>query len=436
MRRHMLKAGSAMAAMVALTLIASPALAAEILQGDDVIVSSSEVIQDDVYAFGGTVEIAGTIEGDLVATGGRVVVTGDVEGSVNAAGGVVTISGDVGRSVRAAGGFVEITGVVADDVFAAGGQVNLASTSEAGRDAVLAGGQVTVNGTVEDDMQLSAGAASLNGEVGGDVTLETDTLTVGPSASVGGDFTYSSPEEADLPSAVVEGDIDWTQASYQGGDTTAERFSVLGAITWAVLWWLRSLVGMAVFGVVFALMFPHFSDQAADTVRMRPWPSFFAGLGMLVLPGAVALLVFILGIMMGGWWLAFIILGLQWVAILAGVTISAVFVGRLVLRAFGSAQPHAFWSVLMGLVLVWLVLIVPVLGWLVVSVLSIFGIGGFTVALYERWRAGPIGAEQGLDPAGPQEPAASGYAVEAQSAGAPTVETPTGDTTPPSEGPA
>jgi cytoskeletal protein CcmA (bactofilin family) len=431
----MLRAGSAVVVALAFALIASPAFAAEILQGDDVIVSSSEVIEDDVYAFGGTVEIAGTIEGDLVATGGRVVVTGDVEGSVNAAGGVITVSGDVGRSVRATGGFVEITGAVADDVFAAGGQVTLASTSEVGRDVIAAGGQVTINGTVEDDMQLSAGAASLNGEVGGDVEIQTETLTVGPGASIGGDLTYQSAEEADLPSGAVEGDIDWTQAAYQASDTGVESFSVLGGIVWAVLWWLRTLVGMAAFGIVFALMFRHFSDQAADTVRMRPWPSLFAGIGVLVLPGAVAMLVLVLGIMVGGWWLAFLILGLQWIAILAGVTISAVFVGRLVLRGFGSSQPHAFWSVLMGLVLIWLVLLVPVLGWFVISILSIFGIGGFTVALYERWRGFPAGMDRQSGSEEIEQQPAPQYA-EAQSAEAPAVEQPDAGAAPPPEPPA
>jgi cytoskeletal protein CcmA (bactofilin family) len=410
MRRQTLRTTLVVVAAAALTLAASPALAAEILEGEDVVVSSGEVISDDVYAFGGTVEIAGTIEGDLVATGGQIVVSGDVEGSVNVAGGVVTVSGDVGRSVRAAGGFVEISGTVADDAFVAGGQVTLGSSSEVGRDAILAGGQVTLNGGVEDDAQIGAGAVSINGDIGGDVTVETETLTVGPGASIDGDLAYRSPEEADLPSGVVAGETDWTQVAYQGRDDTGDGLGVLGGIAWAVLWWFRSLVGMAVFGVVFALMFPRFSDAATDTLHERPWPSLFAGLGVLLVPGLLAGFVFVFGLMVGGWWLSFVILALQWIFMLAGVTISAVFVGRFVLRGFGSTAPHAVWSVLMGLLLIWLVLVVPVLGWLVVSVLSIFGIGGFTVELYERWR--PPAAET-IEPGAPVEGA---YAAVAESA--------------------
>src|SRR6266540_6669200 len=44
---------------------AAPALAAEVRQGDSVVVGPNETINDDLYAFGSTVTILGTVNGDV-----------------------------------------------------------------------------------------------------------------------------------------------------------------------------------------------------------------------------------------------------------------------------------------------------------------------------------------------------------------------------------
>ena len=53
---------------------APPALAAQVQRGNAITVDPNQTIDDDLYAFGGTITIAGTVNGDVYAFGGTVIV--------------------------------------------------------------------------------------------------------------------------------------------------------------------------------------------------------------------------------------------------------------------------------------------------------------------------------------------------------------------------
>ena len=55
-----------------LTITATPAAAADIRQGNDVIIGPTETVEDDLYAFAATIAINGTVHGDVVAAGNNV----------------------------------------------------------------------------------------------------------------------------------------------------------------------------------------------------------------------------------------------------------------------------------------------------------------------------------------------------------------------------
>lgn len=98
-----------------LSAIGPASLEAAEFRGDDVVtVGPNERIDDDLYAFGGSVTVQGTVNGDLVAFGGNIRVTGGVTGDVIAAGGNITLDGQVGGSVRASGGDLTINGRIGE----------------------------------------------------------------------------------------------------------------------------------------------------------------------------------------------------------------------------------------------------------------------------------------------------------------------------------
>jgi hypothetical protein len=174
-RRLFIVASALAALLVVLTIgvvvAQGGALGGKFLAGSDVTIPAGEVIDHDIYVFGGTLVSNGTINGDIVAAGGNIDINGPVQGDVLAAGGRIVVAGAVTGDVRAAGGQLTITGNVTEDVLATGGQVNL--NGRIGQDLIVSGGQLTLTGTVAGGAVGTVGTFSRSGSIAG-----TDSITV------------------------------------------------------------------------------------------------------------------------------------------------------------------------------------------------------------------------------------------------------------------
>lgn len=199
-----------------LTLVPSEAHAAEPRSGDTIIVGPNEVISDDLYAFGSTVEIQGTVRGDVIAFGNSVTVSGTVMGDLIAAGATVAVPGRVDGSLRAAGATVSVNGAVGEEVVAAARSLNVGRNSTIGRDLLIASESALVDGTVGRRLTASAGSLTLAGTVNGDVQAEVANLTIGSTAVVGGNLIYTSDNQASIAQgAQIRGSIRTAAARVQ-----------------------------------------------------------------------------------------------------------------------------------------------------------------------------------------------------------------------------
>jgi hypothetical protein len=95
-------------------LASAPVSAAEVASdgndqvtfGGNIVIPAGETHHGDLVAFGGNIEVDGTVTQDLVAFGGNVVINGRVERDVAVVGGTLTLGPEsyVGRDVSFAGG--------------------------------------------------------------------------------------------------------------------------------------------------------------------------------------------------------------------------------------------------------------------------------------------------------------------------------------------
>jgi hypothetical protein len=110
-RRHLVRWAQGLLVGLALVVALAPTatFAADIRQGDVVTLGPTQTINDDLYAFDGTVDIQGRVNGDVVAAGGTVTVHGTVTGDLLATGGTTTVAGTVGGTVRTAGARSRLT---------------------------------------------------------------------------------------------------------------------------------------------------------------------------------------------------------------------------------------------------------------------------------------------------------------------------------------
>jgi cytoskeletal protein CcmA (bactofilin family) len=355
-----------------LTLFASPAGAAAFRHAENLILPETETIHDDLYAFGKTADVQGTVDGDLVIAGQTVTISGTVTGDVIAAVRDLAVSGHVGGTIRAAGSSVTVSGTVGHDVVVGGGNLIIGPNARVGRDVLAGAGAGSFSGRIDRDVRLGGGSATFAGSVGGTVYARAKDVSLTDGAVLEHDLFYTSRNELKKQDgARVAGRIERTVPPEHEG----KKFGN------AALWWVRGLIGFLIFGAILHLLFTSAGARATETVRRAPLPSL--GLGILLsfgVPCAAAALL-IVGVMVGGWWIGLGALVLYLLVLAAGYVTAANYVGILVLQRGGRAPAYG-WSLLTGLVLVGLVAAIPFLGWLLGWTVALLGVGALALAWY------------------------------------------------------
>jgi hypothetical protein len=349
------------------------AAAADLRQGTDVTVGPNETVNDDIYAGAGTVSISGTVNGNVIAGGGTITLSGNVSRDLIVAGGTINVTGRVGGSIIAAGGTITVNGPVAQDIVATGGMIDVGSGATIGRDLVVAGGTATVSAPIARRVQMSSGNLTLRNRVGGDVRGRVDHLKL-DGAQVGGNLDYTSNNSVQLLNgARVNGTTTRHTPTDRGGGA-GEGF----------LGWLRGLIGIFALGLLLIFLLPGLSARSIDTERAQPWASLGIGAAILVVTPIVALIVFVIGILIGGWWLGLLLIPL-WILVLAGgYALSGFLIGRLIFARLGWGRYHDALALLGGLFVLTVVGLIPVIGWLVSLAALALGAGALALVVTRR----------------------------------------------------
>jgi len=384
------------AAIVAV-LVAGPVFAAEFGGGDTYRLPAGQVIEDDLTVIAQEIYIDGKVNGDLVAMGAYVEINGVVTGDVLAAGAEVRINGVVEDDVRAAGAGVIVTGRIGDHLFAAAGGgegafspmqvsgrsvvqgVRIERGATVGGSAYLFGGEALINGAIANDLQAGAGTVVLNGEVGGDATLDVGKLTLGDTARVGGLLSYTAPEAASVPPGVA-GDVRFEQRE-QPQTTPAPAFR-----PGQILRPLLMLAGFALLGWLLLRFTPEALRRPAQALALRPGQAALYGIAALALLFAVPLLsvlIFLAILLFWGWFPALMFALLLTAALALAWTLSplitGLWAGQALLRATGR-EASDFLALCLGVLLIVLLGLIPWVGWLVGLVSLVFALGALIVA--------------------------------------------------------
>ena len=357
-----------------LIAFAAPAAAADIRSGDSITIGASETINDDLYAFGNTVTILGTVRGDVIAAGATVQIDGTVSGSVMGAANSYSIRGPIGGSVRIAGNILSIDGKVTGDVVAAGSALTIGSSGRVGRDLILAAGTATLVGETARDARGSAGALTVDGHVGGAMSVEVTTLRLTDRAVVDGSISYGSATDAAIaPGANVKGTIE-RHAPRQQTQPTAQ-----GPVV-TLIDVLRALVGFLALGLLLLLVAPRFMHGASARLTTNPWASLGIGVAILIGLPIVAILAIAIGAIVGGWWLGLVALAAYVIAIVVSVPVAGLTLGDWILARTGTMRQIPV-ALALGVIVLVVIGTIPVVGGLIVFLAVLFGLGAIGLAL-------------------------------------------------------
>jgi cytoskeletal protein CcmA (bactofilin family) len=368
---HALVLGSA---LLVLTVPAA-AMASEVRNGTAAGVAPGETLDDDLFATGQTVTVAGRVTGDVYATGQTVVVTGTLEGDLIAAAQQVVVDGTVNGNVRAVGAVVTVNGHVGRNVSSLAQQVNISSSGRVDGSLLAAGETISVFGSVGRGVTIGGGTLQLGGPVGGKVVAWAQNLSLGPNARLGGDLEYYSERQVDTPSGTVAGRVQYHQVERQ------ERQAPLlnGLFDFGGLIWL---IGGAILGALAIIFAPRASARAVELGRQQPVQAF--GVGLLVL-FSVPLMVVLIAVTLVGIPIALALGALYWVGLLLAWPALGLVVGTEIARRVPRGEPMpVLGALVVGLIVLHLVTHLPIVGGLVAFVGLAFGLG-LIVQSFRRW---------------------------------------------------
>lgn len=347
---------------------------------DDLFTSGGTVDVDanvagDIFAAGGSLEIAGKMGDALVAAGARIGVDAEIGGDALIAGCMLNLRGSVGDNLVAAGCNITIDADVSGKAIASAGSVRIGRKASVGGDAWLAGGQVTIAGTIARDVRVAAGNILILGDIAGDVDAQGEELQVGPGAHIAGSLTYRGPNPPKIDdTAKIDGGVEHIEREGMrdfGEDLGPALFfaSLMPSL------YLFILAVIAVFAV------PAFIGRSA--VKLRDQPLASLGLGVLAFSATPAVNLVLL----------ITLIGIPFAAALGGLYVFALFFGipmavlsALTIWASRGERPAPSKGNLIGLsalgfVALWLIGLIPVIGGLIWIGATCFGIGAALLAL-------------------------------------------------------
>jgi cytoskeletal protein CcmA (bactofilin family) len=337
-----------------ITFQAALVLAFDARSGNIVSISSSEVIEGDLYVAGGTIIIDGTIDGDLIAAGRTILVNGTVNGSIIAAGETVNINGVVSHSVRIAGNTLSISSTIGSDLLVAGREFSMASPAKIG-----------------GDLLFGAATAHLGGLVEGNVKSGVRNLTIVSTTHINGKLHYLSENEALIQSgAQISGEIFHQLPDEKKG------FEAGMSLWWTVIGFFMSLL----LGIILILLAPRWVKEITVSIRTHPWASLGWGALILIATPIFALIVCItvIGLPLGLITFVFYVIAIYITQILVGLLI-----GQWIVGAFREINTKITLVVALalGLAILRLLRLIPLVGFFVGLATVLFGLGALLISI-------------------------------------------------------
>lgn len=333
-----------------------------------VVIAKTEVINDDLFIGGQSVEIAGTVNGDVFIGAQTVKVSGIINGNLHVGANTIDIGGTVKGNVYAGAQNVLVSGSKIGGSLLVG-----AATINVDKDSVIGG-----------SILAGAGALTIDSQVKRSVYAGTGSLTVGGNARIGKDLYYAdngAEGQANIsPNAKIAGQIYKSEVDTAKTDINVSR-KIPGIASGAkVFSTIISFAGALIIYLLYFKLFGKHLTQTKNIISKSFWKSL--GVGFLVtiafIPGLIILLITIIGIPVAG--LAITMLSLY--SYLAKIVVGVAF-GDWLLQKF-NWKMSIFWAFALGLFVIYLVKLIPIAGSLAGLVVFWVGLGALTLSMFRR----------------------------------------------------
>lgn len=359
--------------LIAIGMVSLPVYAT-VKSNDTIIVSESEVIDDDFFATGDSITIEGTVNGDVYAAGNRITIRGTVNGDVIAAGGTIEVTGVVRDDLRAAGNSISLIGAeIGDSVSVGGNELVVDNESVIAGGVVFGGRSLQLDGKIGRGVTGGSDDARIDNQVGRTVRIAANSITIDESAVIDGNLEYRSDTEAVIKGQ-IRGETIRSQEALHVDTAEFMRWFVIGFNAWA-------FVGAIIVAGVLMLLFPRMFDKSYKNLKAQPLK--IVGIGaiatLITIPLVVLLFVSVFGIPLA------VVLVVIW---LLAIYFAKFFVGYAI--GVSLLNPDAksrsfklYLALVFGLFVYYVLRLLPGFGWIIRFATVVLGIG-MMLSLYVR----------------------------------------------------
>lgn len=364
--------------VMCVTLV-SPMNALVIRRAESVEVSADEVIDDDLIAIAGNVDIKGSVTGNVCAFAQTVNVSGDIGGSLFIGAASSSVSPKSVQTVWAAGGNLNISGEISKNVILAGGSLNITSNAVVGKDLHAYGGSFEADGNVNGAIKGAVGKFSMAG-TSGRVKIRADRVKIRSTAVVSGDVSLTSESAPEIEDgAMIGGELTVREIEEEEAKpfffAIAPLIGFLFGVIKMIVWISKIIVG-----IILIALCHKYIRRIMDTFARQPWKSLGIGfLGVIVIPVAAA--VFLATLV--GYPISVLLLYVFSILCYVSSVVIAVILGEKIIQLFNKGKEVSLYlSFVIGMIILFVVSFIPILNFLVRIFVLLFGFGTVIIATW------------------------------------------------------
>ncbi len=366
----------------------NPVLAFDVRSENTINISDGEVINEDLYIGANIITIDSNVGGDIWAGARTISISGPVDGSVMAIAQIINISGDIDHAIRVVGETINISGNVAGDLFVAGSEIYIENTAHIKGDILLGAGAMQIDGIVGGDIRGGGSEITISNEVGGNINLEVNELTILSTADIKGSLTYTGGKRAVIQTgAQIAGTTTHKLPETEKEQSKTLPLALFSSMKTKFIGFLMALIT----GLLIILIAPKRLTSIAEAIHSKPGSS--AGWGSLILfitpIAAIIVCITIIGLPIG-----LMALALWGIAIYLAQIPVGLFLGQWIISYFGElkdSKGFMIGALAVGLLIIKLLTLVPHLGFFIGLTVTLFGLGAVVVnARKQRVKVGEI----------------------------------------------
>ena len=341
---------------------------------DSVRVDRDQLVETNFYGLGKTVTVSGDVFGDFLGfASDKVSLNGNVSGDILAIGRNVQVSGSTTDDVRVAAVEVELSDYVGGSAAIFADTVKVLSSAQIEGDLIIFANNLELRGQVNGNIIGRVTEARIDGVVGKNIDITTNSLVLGGRTDVAGDIIYESPNElVRAQDAEVGGSILYTASS---SENTFNRLESTGFIIF--------MFSIAFAGLCIFLLAPNMTTRQVYAAKAEI--SYIGMIGILVillgLPISIALIISGLGTVIG-----IVVFSLYVLVLAYGFITGVLLVGFLVSKYIFGRKNFDVIAILLGAISAYMVLLVPFVGELVLVVVAAIGVGAVSKGMYRFLR--------------------------------------------------